>query len=132
VLTHFGSHLECKQSHFKSQPLTTHELWRLELPVLQSRFQCLRLLFLFEVSPLVHPETAPTLLTGRFATSSKRCLMYPSACPGGAISPLQYRICSNGRVLLPENWAAWRQCHLTAAVCVSVVTCDAFFVCFPV
>jgi hypothetical protein len=63
--------LECKHSQFELQPLTPLEtnqstlaaLWRLELPVPHSRTQCLQLLFLFEVSPLVQSETAPAVLT---------------------------------------------------------------------
>ena len=48
----------------------------MELPVLQSRPQCLQLLFLFEVSPLVQPANASAVLTHKFATSSNRCLIY--------------------------------------------------------
>ena len=147
MLTHLNSHIECKHSHFEPQPSTPHEanqstlaaLWRLELPVPQSRSQCLQPLFLFEVSPLVQPETAPAVLTHKFSTSSKRCLIYLSAYPRGAVCPIQYRICSNVRVLLSENCGAWRhndpcgrQCHLTAEVYVTVVSSYAFFVCFPV
>jgi hypothetical protein len=147
VLTHLNGHIECKHSHSEPLPSNPQEanqnmlatLWRLELAVPQSRSQFLQLLFLFEVSPLVQPENTPAVLTHNFQTSSKRCLMYLSAYHGGAVCPIQYRICSNARVLLPENCGVWRhndpygrQCHLTPEIYVNVVTSDAFFVCFPV